>query len=42
MRRLLVKPFWSNEWIWRNGFGQMDEFGEMGVFGGIILMAHEY
>ena len=24
-----MKLFWPNEWIWRNGFGEMDEFGEM-------------
>jgi len=33
----LVKLFWPNEWIWRSGFGQMDEFGEMGDFGETIL-----
>jgi hypothetical protein len=37
MRRFLVKPFWSNEGIWRSGFGQMDEFGEMVDFGETIL-----
>ena len=33
----LVKLFWPNERIWRSGFGQIDEFGEMGVFGETIL-----
>ena len=25
----LVKLFWPNGWIWRNDFGEIEEFGEM-------------